>query len=97
MCLSHIQLKLIPKNVKNHSYCAIGITSELLSQLGMVDKKLDSIYRKKARANWIKHGDMSSKFFHSAIRWRRLKNKVKGVEVDSQWCEEPQIVRVPSG
>ena len=26
-CLSHIQLKMIPKNVKNHSYCAIGITS----------------------------------------------------------------------
>jgi len=26
-CLSHIQLKMIPKNVKNHSKCAIGITS----------------------------------------------------------------------
>ena len=56
---------------------------ELLSQLGMADKKLDSIYRQKARANWIKHGDMNYKFFHSAIRWRRLKNEVKGVEVDS--------------
>ena len=29
-CLSHIQLKLIPKNVKNHSYCAIGIISPWL-------------------------------------------------------------------
>ena len=26
-CLSHIQLKMISKNVKNHSYCAIGIIS----------------------------------------------------------------------
>ena len=37
--------------------------------------------------------NMNSKFFHGAIRWRRLKNEVKGVEVDSQWCEKPQIVR----
>jgi len=36
---------------------------------------------------------MNSKFFHGTIRWRRLKNEVKGVEVDSQWCEESQIVR----
>jgi len=66
---------------------------ELLSQLGLVEKKLNSIYRQKARANWIKHGDMNSNFFHRAIRWRCLKNEVKGVEVDSQWCEEPQVVR----
>jgi len=44
--------------------------------------------------NWLKHGDFNSKFVHSAIRWRRLKNEVKGVEVDSQWCEEPEVVSV---
>ena len=66
---------------------------ELFSQLGLVDKKLDSIYRQKARVNWSKYGDTNSKFFHSAIRWRRLKNEVKGVEIDSQWCEEPEVVR----
>ena len=66
---------------------------ELLSQLGLVNKKLDSMYRQKARVNWLKHGDLNSKFYHSAIRWRRLKNEVKGVEVDSQWCEELEVVR----
>ena len=66
---------------------------ELVSQLGLVDKKLDSIYRQKARVNWSKYGDTNSKFFHSAIRWRRLKNEVKGVVIDSQWCEEPEVVR----
>ena len=40
---------------------------DLLSQLGLVNKKLDSVYRKKARVNWLKHGDFNSKFFHSAI------------------------------
>jgi len=36
---------------------------------------------------------MNSRFYHSAIRWRRLKNEVKGVEVGGQWCEEPKGVR----
>jgi len=40
---------------------------ELFSQLGLVDKKLDSIYKQKARVNWFKYGDINSKFFHSAI------------------------------
>jgi len=66
---------------------------ELFSQLELVEKKLDSIYRKKARGNWIKHGDINSKFFHNAIRWRRLKNEVKGVEIGGLWCEEPEVVR----
>jgi len=35
-CLSHIQLKLIPKNVKNHSNCAIGITSGIEHQIDLI-------------------------------------------------------------
>ena len=66
---------------------------ELFSQLGLIDKKLDSIYRQKARVNWSKYGDTNSKFFHFAIRWRRLKNEVKGVEINSQWWEESEVVR----
>ena len=38
-------------------------------------------------------GTLTLNFFHFAIRWRRLKNEVKGVEVDSQWCKEPEVVR----
>ena len=66
---------------------------ELLSQLRMIDNKLDSLARQKARTNWYKFGDMNSKFYHTAIRWRRLKNEVKGVQVGRQWYEEPEVVR----
>ena len=66
---------------------------DLLSQFRMVDNKLESLSRKKAKANWCKFGDMKSKFYHLAIRLSRLKNEVKGVEVEGQWCEEPEVVR----
>jgi len=46
----------------------------------------------KARASWFKNGDSCTKFYHSSLRWRRLRNEVKGVEVGGQWCEEPSIV-----
>ena len=53
-CLSHIQLKLIPKNVKNHSYCAIGIISQRaqnnindLSQEGNRNKNTNATHASK--------------------------------------------------
>ena len=40
---------------------------ELLSQLRMIDNKLDSLAKQKARASWFKSGDMNSRFYHSTI------------------------------
>ena len=66
---------------------------ELVGHLKETEKKLDSLICKKARANWFKNGNSCTKFFHSSLRWRRLRNKVKGVEVRGIWCEEPTTVR----
>jgi len=58
-----------------------------------IDKKLDSLICQKARARWLKNGDLCTRFYHSTLRWRGLRNEVKGVEVGGQWCEEPSTVR----
>jgi len=65
----------------------------LLCQLRVIDKKLESLSRKKARANWFKHGDLNAKYYDFVIRWRRLRNAVKGVEVGNVWCEDLEVVR----
>ena len=65
---------------------------ELICDLREIDKKLDSLMCQKARVNWLKNGDSCTKFYHSTLRWRRLRNEVKGVEVGGQWCEEPCTV-----
>ena len=67
---------------------------ELMSQLREVDRKIDSLICQKVRANWFKYRDSCTKFYHSSLRWRRLRNEVKGVEVGGQWCEESCTVRV---
>jgi len=59
-----------------------------------IDKKLDSLICQKARVSWLKNGDSYTKFYHSSLRRRRLKNEVKGVEVEDQWCEEPSTIRL---
>jgi len=54
---------------------------------------MESLLSQKARTNWLKNGDSCTRFYHSSLRWRRLRNEVKGVEVGGQWCEEPCTVR----
>ena len=66
---------------------------ELMSQLKEIENKIDSLLCQKVRSNWLKHGDLNSKFYHSSIKWRRIRNEVKGVEVGGQWCEDPEVVR----
>jgi len=67
---------------------------ELVSRLKENYKKLESLICQKARASWFKNGESCSRFFHSSLRWRRLSNKVKGVQVGDHWCEEPSTVRL---
>ncbi|XP_068475160.1 uncharacterized protein [Phaseolus vulgaris] len=64
---------------------------ELVGRLKEMEKKLDSLICQKARANWFRSGDSSTKFFHTSLRWRRLRNEVKGVEVGGIWCENPPL------
>ncbi|XP_068477175.1 uncharacterized protein [Phaseolus vulgaris] len=54
---------------------------ELVRRLWEIDSKLESFLRQKARTNWFRYGDSCSRFSHSSLRWRRLRNEVKGVEV----------------
>jgi len=67
--------------------------TDLVRRLWEIDSRLESLLRQKARTNWYKYGDSCSRFFHSSLRWRRLRNEVKGVEVGRFWCEEPSFVQ----
>jgi len=49
----------------------------LFSHVEEINKKLESLFRQKARNNWLAFGDSNSKFYHSVIKWRRLSNEVK--------------------
>jgi len=67
---------------------------ELTSRLVETEKKIENLFCQKARASWFKNGDSCTRFFHSSLRWKRLRNEVKGVQVGDQWCEEPSTVRI---
>jgi len=69
------------------------LRSDLTRRLWENDAKIESLLRQKARINWFKYGDSCTRFFHSTLRWRRLRNEVKGVELGGVWCEEPCTVR----
>ena len=60
---------------------------ELVSRLQKVDKRLDSLICQKAKASWFRNGDSCTKFYHSTLKRRRLRNEVKGVEVGGLWFD----------
>nr|KYP52276.1 hypothetical protein KK1_025880 [Cajanus cajan] len=36
---------------------------------------------------------MNTKFFHLMVKWRSRKNEIKGLFIDDQWVEEPEVVK----
>jgi len=66
--------------------------TKLLSQMRLLDSKMESLCRQKAREKWLKYGDSNSRYYHLMLRWRHLRNGVKGMNVNNLWCEELEVV-----
>jgi len=68
---------------------------ELISQLQVINMRNESLIQQKSRASWFKQGDSNSKYFYATIKWRRMRNNIKGVHCHSfrTWMEEPNKVK----
>ena len=66
-----------------------------MSQLQEINERNESLLQQKSRALWIKQGDSNSNFFHASIKWRRLRNEIKGAHcnLSGTWVEEPNRVK----
>jgi len=51
------------------------------------------ILRQKAHLRWLKQGDLNTKYFHSVIKWRRVRNGLYGLRNKGQWYEEQSVVK----
>jgi len=58
--------------------------------------KQEVVMRKKERTKWLKQGNLNTKFFHSSVKWRRMRNEINGVEVKGQWCDDKRRLRLKS-
>jgi len=59
-----------------------------LSQFNQLVRNEKSILAQTATCEWLRHGDSNSKIFHSTIKWRRMKNEIKGINIQGYWCEK---------
>jgi len=73
----------------------IMVRRDLLSQLQVINTRNESLLQQKSIALWIKQGDSNSTFFHASIKWRRMRNEIKGVlfQNSGSWVEEPDTVK----
>jgi len=42
---------------------------------------------------WIKQGDLNTHFFHSSVKWRRVRNQLHGVSINGKWCDDKDVVK----
>ncbi|XP_068498435.1 uncharacterized protein [Phaseolus vulgaris] len=62
----------------------------LFAKLTEAKAKQEAILFQKARQSWIKQGDLNTKFFHSAVKWRRARNQLHGVFDNNKWCDSKE-------
>jgi len=47
----------------------------------------------KSRARWIKEGDLNTRYFHSCLKSRQLKNQLMALHSDDKWLESVDDIR----
>ena len=41
----------------------------------------------------LKEGDKNSRYFHTIVKWRRMKNSISGLLVNGKWEKDPRVVK----
>jgi len=53
----------------------------------------EALLQKKAHLRWLKNGDLNTKYFHSVIKWRRIRNGFTRSRDKGQWYNEQGVVK----
>nr|GFC10900.1 RNA-directed DNA polymerase, eukaryota [Tanacetum cinerariifolium] len=66
---------------------------EVLKQLHDVKSSNNRDIMQKAKIRWAIEGEENSKYFHAIINKKRANLSVKGVMVDGDWIDDPDLVK----
>nr|GEY21683.1 RNA-directed DNA polymerase, eukaryota [Tanacetum cinerariifolium] len=66
---------------------------EVLKQIHDVQSLNNRDIMQKAKIRWAIKGDENSKYFHTIINKKRVNLSVKGVMVDGDWIDDPDLVK----
>ncbi|KAK2456934.1 hypothetical protein QL285_004253 [Trifolium repens] len=62
---------------------------KLFEDLWQTLKSIDALTYQRARSNWLKEGDLNSRYFHNCINMRTRRNLVVALRTHSGWVEGP--------
>jgi len=55
--------------------------------------KQEAVYFQKARHKWLQQGDLNTKYFHSIVARRRVRNNFNGMFINGYWCDDKDVVK----
>nr|GEY37459.1 RNA-directed DNA polymerase, eukaryota [Tanacetum cinerariifolium] len=95
------KLKLLKERIKawNGSYRELTncrkntLKTELTNLDSVLDRGEAMEVAQKAKIKWVVEGDENSKYYHGVINKKRNNLAIRGVLVDGNWVESPQLVK----
>ena len=72
---------------------SIATQKEILLRLELLLEQEEIIWVQRARANWLKHGDRNTNFFHHFASHRKRRNMVRAL-VDDQGVKRENVEKM---
>ncbi|KAH1232395.1 hypothetical protein GmHk_09G025061 [Glycine max] len=66
----------------------LKVRNFLQQELWNVSNAVESLWRQKSRATWLKEGDCNSGYFHRIINYRRAFNAIPGIFIHGVWVQQ---------
>lgn len=76
----------------HYSYL-IKLEKELQNEYNAVLAQEKLLWYQKSRENWVKFGNKNTRFFHTQIVIRRRRNKISGLQIDGNWCDDETVLK----
>jgi len=48
-----------------------------------VSSEQEVMLKQKVRTKWLETGDLYTRYFHTKLKWRRMKNTIKVIYIDN--------------
>jgi hypothetical protein len=71
----------------------VSLRKQLFEEMWHLRISKESVISQRARQNWLRQGDLNTKFFHASVKSRKKRNHISAICIGEEWIETPVLIR----